>query len=141
MESITLKHLQKCSKLGEIESNSALKLHFRSEFEALQARASTFLNSQSDQIQIWPTATKKTDPKVTKSDQNGEIECRWCFTNMVPKFQVKRKRIKGDKRLTKTAVFKCKKCHKIVIPSEKLPTLEPLLKRTTKIESEITMVR
>ena len=42
----------------------------------------------------------------------------------IPKFKVQRIRKKGEKRVTKFAVYQCRKCHKKTINKEILPNLD-----------------
>ena len=115
METATSKFLKNCSKVIP-ESDVNLKLHYKSHLQNYQGIVNRNLHAQNEHYAI-----NKIQQVIGK---NGEIECKFCFVKSVPKFKVQRIRKKGEKRVTKFAVYQCRKCQKKTINKEILPNLD-----------------
>ena len=106
MESATSKFLKNCTKI--IPTNDVnLTLHYRSHLQNYQGLTDNHLKAQNEHYSSDKNKIQQVRGK------NGEIECKFCFVKSIPKFKVQRLRKKGDKRVTKVAVYQCRKCHKI----------------------------
>jgi len=125
MESATSKFLKNCTKI--IPTNDVnLTLHYRSHLQNYQGLTDNHLKAQNEHYSSDKNKIQQVRGK------NGEIECKFCFVKSIPKFKVQRLRKKGDKRVTKVAVYQCRKCHKRTISKETLPNLDRSKSKQTK---------
>merc|ERR1712037_855669 len=125
MKSATSKFLKNCTKI--IPTNDVnLSLHYRSHLQNYQGLTDNHLKAQNEHYSSDKNKIQQVRGK------NGEIECKFCFVKSIPKFKVQRLRKKGDKRVTKVAVYQCKKCHKRTISKETLPNLDRSKSKQTK---------
>ena len=131
MESATSKFLKNCTKI--IPTNDVnLTLHYRSHLQNYQGLTDNHLKAQNEHYSSDKNKIQQVRGK------NGEIECKFCFVKSIPKFKVQRLRKKGDKRVTKVAVYQCRKCHKRTISKETLPNLDRSKSKQTKQVSFIS---
>ena len=133
MESATSKFLKNCTKI--IPTNDVnLTLHYRSHLQNYQGLTDNHLKAQNEHYSSDKNKIQQVRGK------NGEIECKFCFVKSIPKFKVQRLRKKGDKRVTKVAVYQCRKCHKRTISKETLPNLDRSKSKQTKQVSFLSVI-
>ena len=75
METSTLKHLKKCSRL--FQDNPILKLHYKTQITKLESNTVVVLSDQNEQF--------KKSKKDNIRAKNGVFECQWCFQVCIAK--------------------------------------------------------